>query len=100
MAAAASQGAALVEGDATTGCETSPSCEKERSSMLTVAGSQAMKDPAEEPLNGCASTHRWSRAPARGAMAAPSLSPVRSLWLSLRHRRERRKCAKVRRREN
>jgi hypothetical protein len=52
MAAAASQGAARVEGDATTGYETSPSCGKERSSMLAVAGSQAMKDPTEEPLNG------------------------------------------------
>jgi hypothetical protein len=34
MAAAASQGATRVEGDATAGCETSPSCGKERSSML------------------------------------------------------------------
>jgi hypothetical protein len=34
MAAAASQGAERVEGDATVGCETSPSCGKERSSML------------------------------------------------------------------
>jgi hypothetical protein len=31
-----------------------------------IAGSQAMKDPAEEPLDGGASTHRWSHAPARG----------------------------------
>jgi hypothetical protein len=43
-----------------------------------VAGSRAMKDPAEEPLDCGASTHRWSRAPARGAAAAPSLSPIRS----------------------
>jgi hypothetical protein len=100
MAAAASQGATRVEGDATAGCETSPSCGKERSSMLAIAGSQAMKDPSEEPLNGGASTHRWSRAPARGPAAAPSLSPIRLMWLLLRHGRERRKCARVQRREN
>jgi hypothetical protein len=34
MVAAASQGVAWVEGDATVGCETSSSCGKERSSML------------------------------------------------------------------
>jgi hypothetical protein len=34
MAAAASQGAERVEGDSTVGYETSPSCGKERSSML------------------------------------------------------------------
>jgi hypothetical protein len=43
-----------------------------------VAGSRAMKDPDEEPLDGGASTHRWSRAPVRGPAAAPSLSPIRS----------------------
>jgi hypothetical protein len=43
-----------------------------------VAGSQAMKDPAEEPLDGGASTHRWSRVPMRGPAVAPSLSPIRS----------------------
>jgi hypothetical protein len=43
-----------------------------------VAGLQAMKDPAEEPLDGGASTLRWSRAPARGPVAVPSLSLIRS----------------------
>jgi hypothetical protein len=43
-----------------------------------VAGSQAMKDPVEELLDGGASTLRWSRAPARGPVAAPSLSPIHS----------------------
>jgi hypothetical protein len=43
-----------------------------------VAGSQAMKDPAEEPLDGGTSTHWWSRAPVRGATVASSLSPIHS----------------------
>jgi hypothetical protein len=43
-----------------------------------VSGSQAMKDPAEEPLDGGASTHWWSRVPARGPMTASLLSPIRS----------------------
>jgi hypothetical protein len=43
-----------------------------------VAGSQAMKDPAEESLDGDASTHRWSRVPARGPAAAPLLSLIHS----------------------
>jgi hypothetical protein len=43
-----------------------------------IVGSQAMKDPTEEMLDGGASTLRWSRAPVRGPAAAPSLSPIRS----------------------
>jgi hypothetical protein len=43
-----------------------------------VAGSQAMKDPAEELLDGGASTLRWSRASMRGPTAAPSLSLIHS----------------------
>jgi hypothetical protein len=43
-----------------------------------VVGSRAMKDPVEEPLDGGTSTHRWSHAPARGPVAAPSLSLIRS----------------------
>jgi hypothetical protein len=43
-----------------------------------VAGSQAMKDPAEEPLDDGASTLRWSCTSVRGPAAAPSLSPIRS----------------------
>jgi hypothetical protein len=39
MAAVASQAVERVEGDATAGCETSPSCGKEQSSMLAVVGS-------------------------------------------------------------
>jgi hypothetical protein len=54
-----------------------------------VAGSRAMKDPAEEPLDGGASTHRWSRALTRGPAAAPSLSPIRShLALVVARKRE------------
>jgi hypothetical protein len=43
-----------------------------------VAGSQAMEDLVEEPLDGGASTLWWSRAPTRGPAAASSLSPIRS----------------------
>jgi hypothetical protein len=43
-----------------------------------VAVSLAMKDPAEEPLDGGASTHPLSRAPAKGPTTVPSLSPIRS----------------------
>jgi hypothetical protein len=41
-----------------------------------VAGSQAMKDPAEEPLDDGTSTLRWSRTSVRVPAAAPSLSPI------------------------
>jgi hypothetical protein len=43
-----------------------------------VAGLWVMKDPAEEPLDGGASTHQWSWAPAKGPAAAPSLSLIHS----------------------
>jgi hypothetical protein len=43
-----------------------------------VAVSLAMKDPAEEPLDGGASTHPLSCAPAKGPTAVPSLSLIRS----------------------
>jgi hypothetical protein len=43
-----------------------------------IAGSHAMKDPTEKPLDGGASTLQWSRTPARGPVAAPSLSPIHS----------------------
>jgi hypothetical protein len=43
-----------------------------------VAGLWVMKDPTEEPLDGGASTHRWSCTPTKGPAAAPSLSPIRS----------------------
>jgi hypothetical protein len=42
-----------------------------------IVGLQAIKDPAEEPLDGGASTLRWSCASVRGPAAAPSLSPIR-----------------------
>jgi hypothetical protein len=54
----------------------------------TVAGPRAMKDPAEEPLDGGGSTHRWSRAPVRGPMIARFLRFART-WLSLQRGRER-----------
>jgi hypothetical protein len=41
-----------------------------------IAGLQAMKDPAEELLDGGASTLRWSRASVRGPAVASSLSPI------------------------
>jgi hypothetical protein len=54
-----------------------------------VVGSQAMKDPTEEPLDGGASTHRWSRAPVRRPAIAPSLSLIRScLALVVARKRE------------
>jgi hypothetical protein len=41
-----------------------------------VVGSWVMKGTAEEPLDGGASTHRWSHAPVRGSAAALSLSLI------------------------
>jgi hypothetical protein len=56
MAAAASQGATRVEGDATVDCETSPSCRKERSSMLL--GTPLRVRGREGPRRGAARRRR------------------------------------------
>jgi hypothetical protein len=56
MATAASQGTTQVEDDTTTGCEMSPSCRKERSSMLL--GRRCGFTGDEGPCRGVA---RWRR---------------------------------------
>jgi hypothetical protein len=66
-----------------------------------VVGSQTMKDPAEEPIDGGASTLRWSRAPARGACGSAVAFSDSLARLSLRRGRGsgENKCTRVRRRE-
>jgi hypothetical protein len=66
-----------------------------------IMGSQAMKDLAEEPLDGGASTLRWSRAPARGARGSAVAFSDSLAMLSLWRGRGsgENECARVRRRE-